>query len=198
MNLDPENSDLMNSDPHERARLMIAMSGPERFSDAGLSAELSNAEQSWLAVHLESCPACREFRENSRETIRSLRGIPIAASGRLVSMTQMRVRQRAEELQRQQERFWVVCVCCAAVTLSSAVTTVVLWRGFAWLSEQLSQQWMGQQWMGQQARLSAPVWESGFVVVYLMPAVLAGILLLARGTFLADHNGSYQDGSYQD
>jgi hypothetical protein len=91
----------------------------------------------------------------------------------------MRVRQRAVELHRQQERFWVVCACCSAVMLSTAVTTAVLWRGFAW--------------MGQQARLSAPVWGGGFVLFYLMPAVLAGILLLARGTFLADHTGSYQD-----
>ena len=160
----------MNADPHERARLMIALSGPRG---------LSNAEQSWLAAHLDSCPPCREFRENSSETIRSLRGAPITASRRLVSRTQVRVRQRAEELQRQQERLWVVCACCAAVTLSTVVTTAVLWRGFAW--------------MGHHAQPSGLVWEGGFVVFYLMPAVLAGILLLARGTFLADHNGSYQD-----
>jgi hypothetical protein len=154
---------------HERARLMIALSGPEG---------LSSAEQSWLALHLESCPPCRVFAQNSRETIRSLRGIPITASERLVSKTQMHVRQRAEELQRQQERLWVICACCAAVTLSTAVTTMALWRGFAW--------------MGRQARLSAPVWEGGFVVFCLMPPVLAGIFLLARRTFLADHNDSYQ------
>ena len=65
------------------------------------------------------------------------------------------------------------------MTLSTAVSTALLWRGFAWL--------------GHQARLSTPVWESGFVVFYLTPAVLVGILLLARGTFLADHNGSFQD-----
>jgi hypothetical protein len=49
--------------------------------------------------------------------------------------------------------------------------------------------------MGQQARFPAPVWEGGFVLIYLTPAVLAGILLLARGTFLADHNRSHQDWS---
>ncbi len=183
MNPDFMNSDPMNSDPHERAQheraqILITLSEtpePERHSSAGLS----NAEQTWLAMHLESCPPCREFADNSRTAIRSLRGISITASGPLVSTTQMRVRQRAEELQRQQERFWVVCACCAAVTLSTAVTTAVLWRGFVWIA--------------QQARLSAPVWEGGFVVFYLMPAVLAGILLLAQGTFLADHNRSYQD-----
>jgi hypothetical protein len=184
------NPDFMNSDPHERvqherARIMIALSGLERSApetagpEGHSGAELSNAEQAWLAMHLESCAPCREFANNSREAIRSLRGISITASGPLVSTTQIRVRQRAEELQRQQERFWVVCACCAAVTLSTAVTTAVLWRGFVWI--------------GQQARLSAPVWEGSFIVFYLMPAVLAGILLLAQGTFLADHNRSYQD-----
>ena len=167
--------DAMSSDPHERARLLIALSGPEGLSNASVS----HAEQSWLAGHLGSCPSCRQFAEDSRETIRLLRQIPITASGQLVSATQMRVRQRAAEMQRQQERFWVVCVCCAAVTLSAVVTTAGLWRGFAWI--------------GQQARLSSPVWEGGFVVLYLMPAVLTGILLLAQGTFLADHNGSYPD-----
>ena len=172
--------DPMSSDPHERARLMIAVSGPDELSSEGFSeAGLSQAEQSWLAAHLESCPSCRQFAENSRETIRSLRQIPITASGLLVSVTQRRVRQRAAEMQRHQERFWVVCVCCAAVTLSAVVSTAVLWRGFAWI--------------GQQARLSAPVWEGGFLVFYLMPAVLTGILLLAQGTFLADHDGSYPD-----
>jgi len=169
------NPDLMNADPHERARLMIALSGTEGLS----SLKPSHAEETWLAAHLESCASCRAFAENSRKTIRALRGIPITASGRLVFTTQMRVRQRAAELQRQQERFWVICVCCAAVTLSTAVSIALLWRGFAWL--------------GHQARLSTPVWEGGFVVFYLTPAVLVGILLLARGTFLADYNGSFQD-----
>ena len=177
--------DAMNSDPHEYARLLIALAGVERsdseeFSNAELFyLEPSHSARSWLAAHLESCPQCREFAVNSRDTIRSLRGVPFAASGSLVSRTQMRVRQRAEELQRQQERFWVVFACCAAVTLCTAVSTAVLWRGFAWI--------------GQQARFSAPVWESGFAVFYLTPAVLVGILLLARGTYLVDHDRSFHD-----
>jgi predicted anti-sigma-YlaC factor YlaD len=174
------NTDPVNSDSHERARLMIALFGPDTRSPEGFSGTgLSPDEQTWLVDHLESCPPCRRFRENVSEKIRSLRGVPITASAGLVSRTQMRVRQRATELQRQQERLWVVCVCCAAVTLSTVVTTAVLWRGF--------------EWMAQQARIAAPVWEGGFLVFYLMPAVLAGILLLAQGTFLADHNGSYPD-----
>ena len=111
--------------------------------------------------------------------VRTLRSLPLAADSRLVRATQMRVRQRALELQRQQERLWVICVCCVAVTLGTAFTTAVLWRGLAW--------------MGQQARLPGPVWQIGLVALGLMPAIVAGILLLARGTYLADHNGSFQD-----
>jgi len=158
----------VNADLHERARLLIALSGP---------GEVSNAEQSWLNAHLDSCAPCREFAENSRETIRSLRAMPITAGANLVSTTQMRVRQRAQELQRREERLWVISACCAAVTLCTAFTTAALWRGFAW--------------MGEQARLSAPVWEIGFLVFCLMPGIMAGILLLARGTHLADHSRSY-------
>jgi predicted anti-sigma-YlaC factor YlaD len=171
VNPDFINHDAMNSDPHKRARLLISLSGPEA----------SNPERSWLAAHLESCPSCREFADSTGQTIRSLHGISITAGARLVSTTQLRVRQRALDLRRRQERFWIICTCCAAVTLCSAITAAVLWRGFAW--------------MGQQARMPAPLWEGGFLVTYLMPAVLVGILLLARGTFLADDNGSYRDWS---
>ncbi|MGH9513299.1 MAG: hypothetical protein ACRD2U_14295 [Terriglobales bacterium] len=166
----------MNSDPHERARLMIASSGPRKIlgSEPSSSGE-SRSEELWLATHLESCALCREFAESSRETIQSLRGIPVMASERLVSTTKMRVRRRTEELHRQQERLWVVWACCAAVTLSTVISTAVLWGGF--------------EWMGRLTGLSAPVWEGGFMVLYLMPGVLIGILLLAQGTFLADHNG---------
>ncbi|MGO9865906.1 MAG: hypothetical protein ACLPLR_20055 [Terriglobales bacterium] len=160
----------MKTDIHERARMLIALSGPE---------EVSNAEQSWLAAHLESCAPCREFSENSREAVRSLRAIPITAGGTLVSTTQMRVRRRAQEMQRRQERVWVVSICCAAVTLSTAFTTAVIWGGLAWA--------------GQHVRLSPPVWEIPFAVLCFTPGLLVGIFLLARGTHLAGHNGPYQE-----
>ena len=163
------NADLANNDPHERARMLIALSGPEG---------VSNEQHSWLAAHLESCPECRGFSENARETIHALRATPITAGAHLVSATQMRVRQRALELQRQQERVWVVSVCCAAVTLCAVFTTAVFWFGFGWLGEQM--------------RCSPPLWQASFALFSIMPAVLTAILLLARGTHLADRNGASQ------
>ena len=181
---DSMQSPRIDSDAHERARQMISLiiagsHAESRGPDEDSEPEFSRTEQSWLTDHLDACPTCRAFADVSREAIRALRGIPITASGSLVSATQARVRLRTIQLQRQQERRWVVSICCAAVTLSSSLTAAALWKGFTW--------------MGGQTRLSGPIWQSGFLVFYLMPAVLAGILLLARGTFLAEHDGSYPD-----
>jgi hypothetical protein len=158
------------ADVHERARILIALSGPE-----GTSA----AESAWLAAHVEVCPACREFAEAMQATVGQLRTIPITADGNLVSATKMRVRQRARELQRRNERFWMICACCAAVTLAGAFTTAILWRGL--------------EWLGQQAQLFPPMWELPFAVFCVMPGIVAGILLLARGTHMADRNGTHRE-----
>jgi hypothetical protein len=160
----------MNNDRHGRARILIVLSGPEG---------ISKDERAWLAAHLDSCASCCEFAENSRQTIRALRAIPVTADERLVSATKRRVRQRAQELQRREERLRLLWVCCAAVTLATSFTTAVLWRGF--------------EWMGRQAGLSASVGEISFAVLCFMPGIVTGILLLARGTHLVDRNGSYQE-----
>jgi hypothetical protein len=159
----------VNTDAHERARNLIALAGPEA---------LSGADQAWLAAHVEECASCRAFAENARETIHALRAIPIAAERSLVSKTQMRVRRRALELQRQRERLWLVSVSCTAVTLSALVGTVALWRGF--------------EWLGARAQLASAVWQVGFLVFCVMPALVAAILLLAKDRHLPDHTGSYQ------
>jgi predicted anti-sigma-YlaC factor YlaD len=158
----------MRRSEHERAQGLIA-----------LGQGLLDAKQTWLRAHLQECVDCRDYAEAAARVVRALRSQPLAADSALVRATQMRVRSRALELRRQQERLWVVCVCCAAVTLSTAFTTAVLWGGFAW--------------MGQQARLSAPVWQIGVAALGWMPAIVTAILLLARGTYLADHDGSFQD-----
>ena len=158
----------MTRNAHYDARELIA-----------LGEGLSDAQQLWLRAHLDECTACRHYAEAAGRAVRVLRSQPWAADSALVRTTQMRVRSRALELQHQQERRWVICVCCAAVTLGTAFTTAVLWRGIAWV--------------GQQARLPGPIWQIGLVVLGLMPAIVAGIVLLARGTYLADHNGSLQD-----
>jgi predicted anti-sigma-YlaC factor YlaD len=162
----------VNTNAHERARELIAIAGP-------LSAQTSDA---WLAAHLETCDSCRAFAENVAETIHGLRSIPIAAQRSLVTTTQMRVRERARELQRHRERMWLVSISCTAVTLCALFSTVAMWRGF--------------EWLGARAQLPSSVWQVSFLVFCVLPALVTAILLLARGTQfetrLADHADSYQ------
>jgi predicted anti-sigma-YlaC factor YlaD len=162
----------MTRDTHDEARELIALAGAKNEG-------LSDTQQNWLRSHLQECAACRDYAEAVGRVVRGLRSQPLAADSRLVRATQMRVRARTLELQRQQERMWVICVCCAAVTLGTVVTTLVLYRGFAW--------------MGQQVRLPGPVWQIGLLALGLMPAIVAAFLLLAQGTYMADHNGSFPD-----
>ncbi|MEO8658028.1 MAG: hypothetical protein ABI693_06135 [Bryobacteraceae bacterium] len=161
----------MSSDPHERARQLTT-----------LSDEVSAAERTWLAAHVESCSSCRGFVESAGETIRSLRAIPITVSGSLLAATRMRVRQRALELQRRQERLQTIWVCAAAVTFCTAFNTALLWRGFAWLSQRLSH--------------STPLFGLVFIALCLAPAIGAGIILLARGSHSAGQNGSLELGGF--
>jgi predicted anti-sigma-YlaC factor YlaD len=166
----------VNTDAHERARKLIALAGSQELSPADRISDQPSSN-AWLAAHLETCASCRAFAENVGETIRGLRAIPIAAERSLVSTTQMRVRRRALELQRQRERLWLVSVSCTAVTLCALLSTVALWHGF--------------EWLGTRARLASSVWQVGFLVFCVMPALLVGILLLAKDKHLADHTGSY-------
>jgi hypothetical protein len=162
-------SNFSGGDEHERAKNLIVLAGPEA---------LSLDDQKWLATHVEACTSCHTFAENMRQTVHALRGIPIAAGRGLVSTTQMMVRRRALELQRQRERLWIVSISCIAVTVSALVSAFILWRGF--------------EWLGERADLAPAIWQVGFLVFCLMPALIVGILLLARDAHLANHSGSYQ------
>jgi predicted anti-sigma-YlaC factor YlaD len=165
-----------NNDAHQKARKLIALSSAEVLSANQLSDQQSS--NAWLAAHLETCASCRAFAENAAETIHGLRAIPIAAGRSLVSTTQMRVRRRALELQRHRERLWLVAVSCTAVTLCTLLSAIVLWRGF--------------EWLGARAQLASLVWQVGFLVFCVMPALVAGILLLAKDKHLANRTDSYQ------
>jgi len=157
---------------HERARMMIA-----------LGENVSASEQAWLMEHLASCAACREFGELAGEAIGLLRAVPVTAGANLVSTTQARVRRRAQELQRHQERMWVISVCCAAVTIGTAISSFALWQGFVWAG-------LGAWLEPTTARFGFA--SFGFLALGAMPAILAAVVLLAHGTHMADYNENSQ------
>ena len=151
----------MTRDAHENARELIA-----------LGEVLSAAQQGWLLAHLEECLACREYAEAAGRVAAALRSMPLAADSRLVRATQMRVRFHASRLRETRERMWLVAMACLGVGVSATLTAPVLWRLFAW--------------MGERAGISIPVWQAGFAVFSIVPALVVSVLLVARGTHLTN------------
>lgn len=158
----------MNLDAHEEARQLIACEADDR----------SAQEQAWLQSHLEGCSSCREYAEAVGQAVKVMRGIPVAAERALVRSTQLRVRARARELRQRRERALLVAFSCALVTVSSALTTLLIWRGF--------------EWLGQWNQTPNSIWELGFLLFWVAPTIAAGVMLLAHGTHLSSGHGASQ------
>jgi hypothetical protein len=152
----------MTRDTHDEARELIT-----------LGEGLSDAEPAWLRAHLDECEACRHYEEAANGVVRALRSLPLAADSRLVRATQMRVRFHASRLRETRERLWLVGMACLGVGLSATLTVPLLWRLFAWMGE----------WAG----VSTVVWQSGFMFFFIAPALAVSVLLLARGTHMANN-----------
>jgi hypothetical protein len=147
---------------HDEARELIA-----------LGEGLPDAQQVWLRAHLDECEACGHYAEAANGVVRTLRSLPLAADSRLLRATQMRVRFHASRLRETRERLWLVGMACLGVGLSATLTVPLLWRLFAWMGE----------WAG----ISGPVWQAGFMFFCIAPALVVSVLLLARGTHLANN-----------
>ena len=151
----------MTRDTHDEARELIA-----------LGEGLPDAQEARLRAHVNECEACRNYAETANRVVRSLRSLPLAADSRLVRATQMRVRFHTSRLRAARERMWLVGMACLGVGLSATLTIPFLWRMFAWI--------------GERAGVSALVWQAGFMFFFFAPALVVSVLLLARGTHLAD------------
>jgi len=149
----------MTRDAHDEARELIA-----------LGEGLSDTQQAMLRAHLQECESCRDYADAARQVVRALRSVPVTADSRLVRATQMGVRFHASRLRETRERTWLVGMACLLVGISSALTAPLLWRVF--------------EWMGERAGVAYPVWEAGFAFFCVAPALVVGVLLLARGTHL--------------
>jgi predicted anti-sigma-YlaC factor YlaD len=147
---------------HDKARELIA-----------LGEGLPESQQFWLRAHLQECEACSDYAEAANGVIRALRSQPLAADSRLTRATQMRVRFHAARLREARERMWVVGMACLGVGLSATLSVPFLWRLFAW--------------MGELVGVSTLVWQTGFMFFFIAPALVVGVLFLARGAHLANH-----------
>ena len=158
----------MSENLHTRAQNLLAQS---------LIEGLGSAEQSWLDAHLCGCPGCSREAIRTRELLRAFRNVPVSVPRDLAARTQMRVRLRAQESAQASTSSVLLWVITAASWLLGVFSAPLVWRGFTWV---------GAQW-----NLPKPVLEFGFVMWWVVPALVAvGVVLYQRG--LSSAAGSKQ------
>lgn len=148
----------MSENLHERAQELIAKERVE-----GISTE----EQTWLSAHLAECQACSAVGTQTAQALAAFRSMNIELPKNLATRTQLRVRLRAEELPAHNPGNILLCVLTGFSWLVGVASAPLVWRGFAWLGEEFS--------------LPKLVWQSGVVLWWLIPGLLAaGAVVLQR------------------
>jgi hypothetical protein len=129
---------------------------------------LSHEDGLWLESHIAGCDDCAAAAFDLSETLQQARSeaLSITASAALVRSTQLKVRARARELNRQRERMMPVWMFAAMALGWTVVSTPLLWEGFSWLG----------------AKFHAPtmVWQTGLLFSWLTPTALIGAAALTR------------------
>ncbi len=160
----------MRGDIHERARQLMAAGNTEK------------GDRAWLESHVHGCAECARFREQIEIVVRALQSVSVMPSPGLVSVTKINVRLRARELRERQARLRPLWIACTVAFLLSLVTTPYLWWSF--------------EWIGRTLRLPDPLWQLGFMMSWVLPAVLATALVIARETHFTRQNGAQAEADH--
>ncbi|MGO9273474.1 MAG: hypothetical protein ACLQOO_25090 [Terriglobia bacterium] len=147
----------MSDDSHERAERLIAQARVE-----GITPE----ERVWLDRHTEECARCAGLSDATERALRSLRSVTVRVDPELVNRTQLMVRFRANQLERERAGMLPVWVCCAISWILGLVTAPLVWRGF--------------EWLGRHAGVPNLMWQAAFVAWWLLPAIVAAAALALR------------------
>jgi len=145
----------MNENLHQRAQRLLAESLVE-----GIAAP----DQAWLGQHLRECADCSHEAAAIQESLKALRGVPVAVPRDLVARTQMRVRLRAQEAGESSRSGMLLWVITGASWLLGVLSAPLVWRGFAWFGGQFGV-----------PRLAL---EMGFVLWWTVPALAAAAAVL--------------------
>ena len=157
----------MTQDIHERARYLIAAARVE-----GILA----TEQGWLDEHLEDCAACAQNAAETRRALEGLRWMAVSADPGMVRATRLQVRMRARELDENRSRSLLLWASGVLTTVVGMVTLPLLWNGFAWLGQKMS--------------LPNGVWQFGFLVAWLLPALVVAPLLWKKQRLARAESGT--------
>ena len=151
----------MSANIHARVQEIMLQSRAERWHRTA-------EQESLLQGHLAECAGCARHMEGIQTSLREVQAVSasIAAGATLVRSTQLRVRARARELQKQEEFMQPLWIAAVFAFLWAGGSMPFLYQGF--------------QWLGHSSNLPGMVWVSGFLVMSLMPAAAVGTIALAR------------------
>jgi hypothetical protein len=147
------------NDVHERAQMLI-----DQHHVEGLDAK----QREWLDGHLQECGECAAIAQSTENGLRALRTEAIPFPSGLASRTQFRVHLRAQELEERAPRSLAIWAIAGVSWALGIATSPYVWQLFSWMG----------------ARLHVPklAWELGFGLWWLIPALIAGGILLADGS----------------
>lgn len=152
---------------HERARGLI------------VEADASGPDSEWLASHISGCPTCRAYAESMESAVTVLRRVSETPSPTLVRATQRSVRGVARNLADRESNRRMIIVSSLFAAAWGVAFQPLLWRLSGWLADYLS--------------VPAPVWQTVFVAVWLVPGMIAVLLI----TQLPAVSSFYEGRSYK-
>jgi hypothetical protein len=148
----------MNNDSHSHARQLLAKQRIE-----GIASD----EQIWLSAHLAECETCAAAEAQTVQALAAFRSMNIDLPNNLAARTQLRVRLHAEEMPAHNLGRLLLWLLAGFSWLVGIASAPLVWRAVAWLGEEFS--------------LPKLVWQSGVVLWWLVPGLLAaGVVILQK------------------
>lgn len=126
-----------------------------------MAGQLAPGDVEWMDAHLQSCNDCNARFEELRSTVRDVRREvgSVMASAPLVRRTQSGVRRAAVQMRKREERMAPLWIASAIAALWAVLSLPLIWEG--------------TRWVGNHTSVPMYVWQTGAVVVWLMPTGIA-------------------------
>lgn len=153
----------MKQDVHERAEDLILAKPVEG---------ISSADDIRLQAHLETCPDCARQASATERALRSLRSVPVTVDPAMINVTRLRLHLRARDLREQQTQIAPLWISCALSWVAGVVSVPFLWRSF--------------EWMGRRVGLPNLMWQAGFALWWVLPALGVAAMLTLRKSQTSD------------
>jgi predicted anti-sigma-YlaC factor YlaD len=128
--------------------------------------DISDRDSDLLQTHLACCSSCCEQSLAINRAVSEMRGDVVYAQPAMVRATQLRVRARAAELERQQEMMRPLWIASALALVWALVSMPLLWQGFAW--------------MGHTTHIPDLMWQTAFGFMALAPVTAVSAIGAAK------------------